>query len=62
MSALDFQPENRLFAAKDTAVPSSAAGRRTACLVIFGGAAMLSCPLTLDYDALAGRVGGSSRA
>ncbi|MBI5623244.1 MAG: VWA domain-containing protein [Elusimicrobia bacterium] len=57
MNALDFQPENRLFAAKDTAV-RFVRGRAQdrVGLVIFGGAAMLSCPLTIDYDALTGRI------
>ncbi|MBI5208923.1 MAG: VWA domain-containing protein [Elusimicrobia bacterium] len=58
MNALDFQPENRLFAAKDTAI-RFVRGRLSdrIGLVIFGGAAMLSCPLTLDYDALTQRIG-----
>ncbi|MBI4679427.1 MAG: VWA domain-containing protein [Elusimicrobia bacterium] len=57
MAALDFQPENRLYAAKDTAT-RFVRGRvqDRIGLVIFGGAAMLSCPLTLDYEALAGRI------
>ncbi|MBI5883444.1 MAG: VWA domain-containing protein [Elusimicrobia bacterium] len=57
MNALDFQPENRLFAAKDTAVRFiRGRAQDRVGLVIFGGAAILSCPLTLDYEALAGRV------
>lgn len=53
MRALDFEPMDRMAAAKETA-KRFVAGRVTdrIGLVNFGGAAVLSCPLTLDYDAL----------
>ena len=53
MRALDFDPMDRMAAAKETAkrfVAGRVADRIG--LVNFGGAAMLSCPLTLDYDAI----------
>ncbi|MBI5202321.1 MAG: VWA domain-containing protein [Elusimicrobia bacterium] len=53
MRALDFDPMDRMTAAKETA-KRFVGGRVTdrIGLVNFGGAAVLSCPLTLDYDAL----------
>lgn len=56
MNALDFKP-NRLGAAKATArdfVRGRAQDRIG--LVTFGGAPLLACPPTLDYDALTGRI------
>lgn len=53
MRALDFPPGDRMNAAKETA--KRFIGGRTADrigLVIFGGAPVLACPLTLDYEAL----------
>lgn len=53
MKALDFAPADRMGAAKDAAkrfVSGRVADRIG--LVVFGGAALLGCPLTLDYDAL----------
>lgn len=57
MNAIDFKPSNRLDAAKDTAL-RFVSGRvhDRIGLVIFGGAALLASPLTLDYDALATRL------
>ncbi|HAM35632.1 MAG TPA: aerotolerance regulator BatA [Elusimicrobia bacterium] len=59
MNAVDFQPSNRLEAAKDTAI-RFVQGRieDRIGLVVFGGAPMLACPLTLDYDALTQRIQG----
>jgi Ca-activated chloride channel homolog len=57
MGALDFDPHSRSDAAKDTArrfVLGRVADRIG--LVQFGGAAVLGCPLTVDYDALLGRL------
>ncbi|MFA6004247.1 MAG: VWA domain-containing protein, partial [Elusimicrobiota bacterium] len=61
MKALDFDPYDRLDAAKDTAA-RFARGRVAdrIGLVVFGGAPMLACPLTLDSDALVGRIEGLS--
>lgn len=61
MNALDFQPFSRVDAAKDTAA-RFVRGRVEdhIGLVVFGGAPMLACPLTLDYDALIGRIAGLS--
>ena len=61
MNALDFQPLNRVDAAKETAA-RFVRGRfeDRIGLVVFGGASMLACPLTLDYDALIGRIEGLS--
>ncbi|MBI4423642.1 MAG: VWA domain-containing protein [Elusimicrobia bacterium] len=53
MRALDFAPSDRMDAAKQTA--RRFVGARTADrigLVVFGGAPLLACPLTLDYEAL----------
>jgi Ca-activated chloride channel family protein len=53
MRALDFAPSDRMAAAKETAkrfVAGRVADRIG--LVVFGGAAVLACPLTLDYEAL----------
>ncbi|MBU2572767.1 MAG: VWA domain-containing protein [Elusimicrobia bacterium] len=53
MVALDFSPYNRLDAAKNAA--SDFARKRVndrIGMVVFGGTAMLSCPLTLDYQSL----------
>lgn len=53
MSALDFDPKNRLEAAKQAAEnfirkrPLDRLG-----LVVFGGKAILQCPLTLDHESL----------
>jgi Ca-activated chloride channel family protein len=53
MSAVDFTPHNRLEAAKSAAADFI---RRRANdrigMVVFGGVAVLSCPLTLDYGSL----------
>ncbi|MDD5657861.1 MAG: VWA domain-containing protein [Elusimicrobia bacterium] len=59
MNAVDFEPFNRLDAAKDTAA-RFVRGRveDRIGLVVFGGASLLACPLTLDYDALTGRIDG----
>ena len=57
MNALDFDPFNRLDAAKDTSlrfVQGRAEDRIG--LIVFGGAPQLACPLTLDADALVGRI------
>ncbi|OGS06736.1 MAG: hypothetical protein A2270_05590 [Elusimicrobia bacterium RIFOXYA12_FULL_51_18] len=53
MSALDFNPYNRLDAAKNAAADfiQRRANDRIG-MVIFGGVAVLSCPLTLDYTSL----------
>jgi Ca-activated chloride channel family protein len=61
MNALDFQPLSRVEAAKDTAA-RFVRGRveDRIGMVVFGGAPMLACPLTLDYDALIGRIEGLS--
>ena len=61
MNALDFQPLSRVDAAKDTAA-RFVRGRveDRIGLVVFGGGPMLACPLTLDYDALIGRIQGLS--
>jgi Ca-activated chloride channel family protein len=51
MAALDFQPTDRLGVAKE--VISSFLGRRANdrfALVVFAGAAVTLCPLTLDHD------------
>ncbi|MEK7389983.1 MAG: VWA domain-containing protein [Elusimicrobiota bacterium] len=56
MNAVDFKP-TRLDAAKDTArrfVQGRSQDRIG--LVTFGGAPLLACPATLDYDALLGRL------
>jgi len=53
MAAVDFTPYNRLEAAKTAA--AEFIGRRgndRIGMVIFGGVAVLSCPLTLDYQSL----------
>ncbi len=57
MNALDFDPFNRLDAAKDTAA-RFARGRveDRLGLVVFGGGPELACPLTVDTDALAQRI------
>jgi Ca-activated chloride channel family protein len=57
MNALDFQPLDRMEAAKDTAA-RFVRGRveDRIGLTVFGGGPMLACPLTLDYDALLGRL------
>ncbi|NLI10331.1 MAG: VWA domain-containing protein [Elusimicrobia bacterium] len=53
MAALDFEPKNRLEAAKETAAdfvskrPYDRIG-----ITIFGGTAVISCPLTLDKETL----------
>ncbi|MCX5796353.1 MAG: VWA domain-containing protein [Elusimicrobia bacterium] len=61
MNALDFQPLSRVEAAKDTAA-RFVRGRveDRIGMVVFGGAPMLACPLTLDYDALIERIQGLS--
>ncbi len=53
MAALDFSPYNRLDAAKNAAADfiRMRANDRIG-MVIFGGVAVLSCPLTLDYQSL----------
>ncbi len=53
MRALDFDPVDRMGAAKETAkrfIEGRTADRIG--LVVFGGAPLLGCPLTLDYEAL----------
>lgn len=57
MTALDFDPMDRLGAAKDAAIRFIRGRVQDRIgLVVFGGSPMLACPLTLDYDALLGRV------
>ncbi len=58
MNALDFEPGNRLQAAKDAA-RRFILGRvqDRIGLSFFGGASVLACPLTIDYDALTERLG-----
>lgn len=55
MQAIDFDPLNRLQAAKELAANfiSKRAGDRIG-VVSFGGAAVLNCPLTLDHSAVQG--------
>lgn len=57
MNALDFEPGNRMEAAKDTA-RRFILGRvqDRIGLTVFGGAPLLSCPLTTDYDAVQTRL------
>ncbi len=53
MSAVDFNPYNRLDAAKTAA--ADFIGKRAndrIGMVIFGGVAVLACPLTLDYQSM----------
>lgn len=53
MRAVDFQPQNRLGAAKETAVQFIQARTRDRLgLVVFGGAAQTVCPLTSDKRSL----------
>ncbi|PIS46961.1 MAG: aerotolerance regulator BatA [Elusimicrobia bacterium CG08_land_8_20_14_0_20_51_18] len=53
MVALDFEPRNRMDAARDTAKDFIAKRQNDRIgLVVFGGVAVLSCPLTLDYKTL----------
>jgi Ca-activated chloride channel family protein len=57
MSALDFSPESRLDAAKETAsqfIEGRTQDRIGA--IVFGGAPQLACPLTSDYTALLGEI------
>jgi Ca-activated chloride channel family protein len=57
MNAIDFDPYNRLDAAKDTSlrfVQGRVEDRMG--LIVFGGASQLACPLTLDANALIGRI------
>lgn len=58
MNALDFDPGSRLDAAKDT-VLRFIRGRVSdrIGMIVFGGSAALTCPLTLDYDSVLERVG-----
>ncbi|MEK7858069.1 MAG: VWA domain-containing protein [Elusimicrobiota bacterium] len=57
MNALDFDPMDRLAAAKDAATRFIRGRVQDRIgLVVFGGSPLLACPLTLDYDALLGRV------
>ncbi|HOW89433.1 MAG TPA: VWA domain-containing protein, partial [Elusimicrobiales bacterium] len=53
MAAVDFSPYNRLDAARNAAAEfiGHRANDRIG-MVVFGGAAVLSCPLTLDYRSL----------
>ncbi|MBI4375606.1 MAG: VWA domain-containing protein [Elusimicrobia bacterium] len=61
MGALDFDPANRLDAAKDNALRFIRQRVHDRIgLVVFGGATQLGCPLTLDYDALSRQVDGLS--
>ena len=58
MNAVDFQPDDRLAAAKE--VLASFVSRRPndrLGLVVFAGEAFTQCPLTLDHDVLRGIVG-----
>lgn len=58
MNAVDFQPDDRLAAAKE--VLASFISRRPndrLGLVVFAGEAFTQCPLTLDHDVLRGIVG-----
>lgn len=57
MNAIDFDPSNRLDAAKDTAL-RFIRGRVSDRIgvVVFGGATQLACPLTLDYGALSAQI------
>lgn len=58
MNALDFDPISRLDAAKDTALRFLRGRVQDRIgLVVFGGAALLACPLTHDYGALSERLG-----
>jgi Ca-activated chloride channel family protein len=51
MAALDFEPKNRIEAAKETAIDFiSKRNYDRIGLVVFGGVAVLSCPLTLDHN------------
>lgn len=53
MMALDFEPLNRLEAAKKNAIDFVMKRENDRIgLVVFGGVALLSCPLTLDYQTL----------
>lgn len=53
MSALDFEPRNRLDAAREAAKDFVSKRQNDRIgLVVFGGVAVLSCPLTLDYKTL----------
>lgn len=53
MRALDFDPRDRMAAAKDTAKRFIEGRSNDAIgLTVFGGASMLACPLTLDHEAL----------
>lgn len=53
MRAVDFQPQNRLGAAKETAIQFIQARTRDRLgLVVFGGAAQTVCPLTSDKRSL----------
>lgn len=55
MQALDFQPFNRIQAAKKIASEFVAKRRGDRIgLVAFGGAAVIACPPTLDHDAVQG--------
>ena len=58
MSAIDFNPLNRLDAAIDTS-RRFIAGRvqDRIGMIVFGGAPQLAAPLTLDYDALSAELG-----
>ena len=53
MAALDFSPYNRLDAAKTAAADfvKKRANDRIG-VIVFGGAALLTCPLTLDYQSV----------
>lgn len=60
MAATDFSP-NRLAAAQETALRFIQGRVQDRIgLVVFGGAPQLSCPLTLDYEALAGQLAQAS--
>ncbi|MBI4802969.1 MAG: VWA domain-containing protein [Elusimicrobia bacterium] len=53
MVALDFDPYNRLDAAKNAAADFvRKRGNDRIGMVVFGGLAVLACPLTLDYQSL----------
>jgi len=59
MKAIDFDPLDRMTAAKNAAA-DFIRGRITdrIGIVVFGGAPMLTCPLTLDHEALLDYLGG----
>lgn len=60
MLALDFEPQNRIEAAKKNAIDFIMKRENDRIgLVVFGGVALLSCPLTLDYQTLIDFISGA---